>query len=277
MVVAESRYIAEDALEDIQVGLTPLRAVTDMEAALADSGTLVHEQFGSNVAAHVQQSKGDYAAARAKAHAVIVRRFHYDRGASAAIENRGVVAQWDARAEELTVWDTTQAPIPIRNGLAAILGLRESQVRVIAPFIGGGFGPKIMMYYPEEVLVPWAAIRLGRPLKWIEDRRENFYATTQERSQIHDAELAVAKDGTILGVRDAFLHDTGAYDPYGLPIPINSQCTLLGPYVVPNYESEFTAVFTNRPIVTPVRGAGRQHGVFVMERLLDFAARELGR
>jgi carbon-monoxide dehydrogenase large subunit len=149
-------------------------------------------------------------------------------------------------------------------------------VRVIAPFIGGGFGPKIMMFYPEEVLLPWAAMRLGRPLKWIEDRRENFYATTQERSQIHDAELAVAKDGRILGVRDTFLHDTGAYDPYGLTVPINSQCTLLGPYIVPNYDSEFTAVFTNKAIVTPVRGAGRQHGVFVMERLLDLAARELG-
>jgi carbon-monoxide dehydrogenase large subunit len=276
LVIAESRYLAEDALEDIAVELTPLPAVTDLEAALAEGSALVHEQFGSNLAAHVHQSTGDYAAARAKAHLVLARRFHYDRGAAAALENRGVVAQWDPRAEELTVWDTTQAPIPIRNGLAAMLGLRESQVRVIAPFIGGGFGPKIMMYYPEEVLLPWAAMRLGRPVKWIEDRRENFYATTQERAQIHDAELSVAKDGSILGVRDRFLHDTGAYDPYGLTVPINSQCTLLGPYVVPSYDSEFTAVFTNKPIVTPVRGAGRQHGVFVMERLLDFAARELG-
>jgi carbon-monoxide dehydrogenase large subunit len=276
MVVAVSRYIAEDALEDIVVEFDPLPAVSDLEAALTPESVLVHEQFGTNLAAHVHQTKGDYASARVRAAAVVARRFHYDRGASAAIENRGVVAQWDARAEELTVWDTTQAPIPIRNGLAVMLGLGESQVRVIAPFIGGGFGPKIMMFYPEEVLVPWVAMRLGRPIKWIEDRRENFYATTQERLQIHDAELAVDRDGRILGVRDKFLHDTGAYDPYGLTVPINSQCTLLGPYVVPNYDSEFTAVFTNRPIVTPVRGAGRQHGVFVMERLLDFAARELG-
>ncbi len=276
MVVAESRYVAEDALEDIVADIEPLPAVVDLEAALAEGAPLVHEQFGSNLAAHVHQTKGDYAAASAGAAVRVARRFHYDRGAAAAIENRGVVAQWDPRAEELTVWDTTQAPIPIRNGLAAMLGLRQSQVRVIAPFIGGGFGPKIMMFYPEEVLLPWAAMRLGRPLKWIEDRRENFYATTQERGQIHDAELAVTKDGRILGVRDKFLHDTGAYDPYGLTVPINSQCTLLGPYIVPNYDSEFTAVFTNKPIVTPVRGAGRQHGVFVMERLLDLAARELG-
>ena len=276
MVVAESRYLAEDALEHVVVEVEPLPAVAGLEAALLPGAPLVHEQFGSNLAAQVHQHKGDYAAARGSAARVIARRFHYDRGASAAIENRGVVAAWDGRAGELTVWDTTQAPIPIRNGLAAMLGLGESQVRVIAPFIGGGFGPKIMMFYPEEVLVPWAARQLGRPVKWIEDRRENFYATTQERSQIHDAELAVSADGRILGVKDFFLHDTGAYDPYGLTVPINSQCTLLGPYQVPHYDSEFKAVFTNRPTVTPVRGAGRQHGVFVMERLLDLAARELG-
>jgi len=276
MVVAESRYVAEDALEDIVVDLEPLPAVTDLEQALMDGAPLVHDQFGTNLAAWVHQTKGDYQAARAKAHRVITRRFAYDRGIAAALENRGIVAHWDSGAQELAMWDTTQAPIPIRNGMAEFLGLRESQVRVVAPFIGGGFGPKIMMFYPEEVLVPWAAMRLGRPVKWIEDRRENFFATTQERGQIHHAELAVAKDGTILGVKDRFLHDTGAYDPYGLTVPINSQCTLLGPYVVPAYDSEFTAVFTNKPIVTPVRGAGRQHGVFVMERLLDFAARELG-
>jgi carbon-monoxide dehydrogenase large subunit len=276
MVVAESRYLAEDALDDIVVEAEPLPAAVELEAALGPGAPRVHDQLPSNLAAHVVQRKGDWAAAKARAHAVIKRRFRYDRGASAAIENRAVVAHWDSRAEELTVWDTTQAPIPIRNGLAQLLGLLESQVRVVAPFVGGGFGPKIMMFYPEEVLVPWAAIRLGRPVKWTEDRQENFFATTQERGQIHDAELAVTKEGKILGVKDVFLHDTGAYDPYGLTVPINSQCTLLGPYDIPSYESEFTAVFTNKTIVTPVRGAGRQHGVFVIERLLDFAAKELG-
>src|SRR5689334_8591199 len=275
MVVAESRYLAEDALDDIVVDAEPLPVVVDLEAALADGAPRVHEHLPSNVAAHAVQRKGDYARAKGRAHTVIKRRFRYDRGASAAIENRAVVAQWDPRAEELTVWDTTQAPIPIRNGLAQLLGLLQSQVRVVAPFVGGGFGPKIMMYYPEEVLVPWAAMRLGRPVKWTEDRQENFFATTQERGQIHDAEIAVDRNGKVLGVRDVFLHDTGAYDPYGLTVPINSQCTLLGPYAIPNYESEFTAVFTNKTIVTPVRGAGRQHGVFVIERLLDFAAKEL--
>jgi carbon-monoxide dehydrogenase large subunit len=276
LVVAESRYLAEDALEEIEADLEPLPAVVDLEQALAPGAPLVHEDLDSNLAARVAQRKGDYAAARARAEVVIARRLLYDRGAAAAIENRGVVAQWDARARRLTVWDTTQAPIPIRNGLAAMLGLSEHQVRVVAPFIGGGFGPKIMMFYPEEVLVPWLAIALGRPIKWIEDRAENFVATTQERGQIHQAELALTRDGTILGLKDDFLHDTGAYDPYGLTVPLNSQCTLMGPYRVPAFESEFQAVFTNKTIVTPYRGAGRQHGVFVIERLLDAAARELG-
>lgn len=275
-VVAESRYLAEDAAAEIYADVDPLEPVVDLERALAPGAPRVHDDLGSNLAAHVRQSKGDYAAARRRARRVVGRRFTYDHGAAAAMENRGIVARWDGREEQLTVWDTTQAPIPIRNGLARMLGLAESQVRVIAPFIGGGFGPKIMMFYPEEMLLPWLARHLGRPVKWIEDRAENFFATSQERSQIHDAELAVDGEGRILGVRDRFLHDSGAYDPYGLTVPINSQCTLLGPYRVPNYDSEFKAVFTNKTIVTPYRGAGRQHGVFVMERLLDLAARELG-
>ncbi len=276
LVVAVSRYVAEDAAEEVMVDYEPLPAVVDLEAALAPGAALIHEDLESNLAALVVQKKGDYEAARAKADFILKRRFSYDRGASAAIENRGVVAQWDLRAQRLTVWDTTQAPIPVRNGLAAMLGLSEHQVRLVAPFIGGGFGPKIMMFYPEEVLIPWLAIRLEQPVKWIEDRVENFYATTQERGQIHDAEIAFTKDGILLGVKDSFLHDTGAYDPYGLTVPLNSQCTLMGPYRVPAYDSELRAVFTTKTIVTPYRGAGRPHGVFVIERLMDLAARELG-
>lgn len=276
MIVADSRYIAEDALRDVVVEIEPFDAVVDLEKGLQPDAPRIHEHLNSNVAAHVVQRKGDYGAVKGRADVVVKRRFHYDRGVSAPIENRVVAVEWNAKSEELTIWDTTQAPIPIRNGLARMLGLLESQVNVIAPFVGGGFGPKIMMFYPEELMLPWAAMRLKRPLKWTEDRQENFYATTQERGQVHDAEMALTKDGRILGVHDVFLFDTGAYDPYGLTIPINSQCTLLGPYDIANYESEFTAVFTNKTIVTPVRGAGRQHGVFVSERLLDIAARQLG-
>ena len=275
IVIAESRYIAEDALDDIDIELEQLPAVVDLEQGLSARAALVHEDLGSNVSAHVRQTKGNYAAAAAKADRIIKRRFRYEHGISSPIETRGVVAQWDGRANQMTIWDTTQAPVFVRNGLAGILGLNERQVRVIAPFVGGGFGPKIMMFYPEEVLLPWVSIKLNRPIKWIEDRLEHFFATTHERGQIHDAEMALTSDGKILGIKDVFLHDGGAYDPYGLTVPINSQCTLLGPYVVPSYDSTFTQVFTNLTLVTPYRGAGRQHGVFVIERLLDLAAREL--
>ena len=276
VVLADSRYIAEDALADIGVELDPLPAVVDLEKALDDTSARVHDDVRGNIAAHVRQSRGNYAAACSRADHLVARRFHYDHGASSPIETRGIVANWDGRANQLTIWDTTQAPVFLRNGLAGMLGLSERQVRVIAPFVGGGFGPKIMLFYPEEVVIPWLALQHNRPIKWIEDRLEHFFATTQERGQTHDAEMALSRDGQILGIKDKFLHDTGAYNPYGLTVPINSQCTLLGPYVVPHYDSTFTAVFTNKPIVTPYRGAGRQHGVFVIERLLDIAARELG-
>jgi carbon-monoxide dehydrogenase large subunit len=276
VVFAESRYIAEDALEDIVADLEPLEVAADLEEALRPSAPLLHEDLGSNLASHLIQDKGDYAAAREKADLVIKRRIVIDRGAAGAMENRGVVAHWDEKAQHLTVWDTTQAPIPVRNGLAQILGLSEHQVRVVAPFVGGAFGPKIMMFLAEEVLVPWGAMQLNRPIKWIEDRRENFFATTQERGQIHDAEIALTSDGHILGVSHEFLHDTGAYNPYGLTIPLNTQSHSMGAYDIPNYHSELKVVFTNKMITTPVRGAGRPQGIFLIERLLDLAAKELG-
>jgi len=285
MVVAESRYIAEDAVDEIWVDYDPLPPVMELEDAIREDSASVHEDVeyvegvGLNVNSHVIQVKGDgrrFDSIAKNAALVVKRRLYYDHGTAAAMENRGYVADWDWRAHRLTLWETTQAPVFVRNIMAAILGLSENQVRVVAPFIGGGFGPKIMICYPEEVLVPWASMQLKRPVKWIEDRSENFVATTQEREQIHWAEMALDEDGKILAVRDKFLHDAGAYAPYGLTVPLNSQCTLLGCYDIPAYFSEFTAVFTNKPIVTPYRGAGRQHGVFVMERLLDIAAKELG-
>lgn len=276
VVIAESRYIAEDAVEDILVDLEPLEAVADLEKALSPQSVLVHEDLPSNLAAQMVQVKGDYGKARAQADLIIKRRFNIERGAAAAMENRGIVADWNAKSHFLTVWDTTQAPIPIRNGLALRLGLSEHQVRVIAPFLGGGFGPKMMMFYPEEMLIPWIAMKLARPIKWIEDRRENFYATTQERLQIHDAEMALTREGRILGISDVFLHDTGAYDPYGLTIPLNTQSHAMGAYDVPNFYSEIKVVFTNKILTTPVRGAGRPQGIYIAERLLDLAAKELG-
>ena len=275
VVIAESRYIAEDAVEDIVVDLDPLEVVSNIETALDPGAPLVHDDLSSNLAAHMIQSKGDYQAAKATADVVISRKIEIDRGAAGAMENRGIVADWDSKSQYLTVWDTTQAPIPIRNGLAARLGLSESQVRVIAPFIGGGFGPKMMMHYPEEMLIPWVSIQLGRAIKWIEDRHENFYATTQERRQVHEAEMLLTREGKILGISHTFLHDSGAYDPYGLTIPLNTESHAMGAYAVPNYFGELTVVFTNKILTTPVRGAGRPQGIFIVERLLDLAAKEL--
>ncbi|MCB0029051.1 MAG: xanthine dehydrogenase family protein molybdopterin-binding subunit [Anaerolineales bacterium] len=285
VVVAESRYQAEDAAEMIWADYEILDPVVDAEAGSQPDAPQLYEELPlvdgelGNVNAHLVQVKGrgrEFDAIAADAHLVVKRRFYYDHGASAPMETRGVVAQWDRRAARMTIWDTTQAPVFIRNGMAAFLGLSENQVRVIAPFIGGGFGPKIMMFYPAEMLVPWIAMQLDRPVKWIEDRAEHFVATTQERDQVHYAEAAFDAEGRILAVRDRFFHDAGAYAPYGLTVPLNSQCTLLGCYDIQHYQSTFTSVFTNKPIVTPYRGAGRQHGVFVMERLLDIGARELG-
>jgi carbon-monoxide dehydrogenase large subunit len=275
MVVAESRYLAEDALEAIDVDWEPLPAIVDFTRA-ADAGSpLVHDDVPGNVAARFTQVVGDPDAAFGRAAHVFRERLHVERSCGSPIEARGVVAVYDPRQGSLQVWDSTQAPITIKHGLAAMLGLAELKVDVIAPDVGGGFGTKILMFFPEEVLVPWAAIQLGRPVKWTEDRREHFIAASQERGQLHETEVAVDADGRILGLCDRFLHDSGAYTPYGMVTPIITATQLPGPYKVPNYRSEITVVYTNTPSVTPYRGAGRPHACFVMERMIDRIAREL--
>jgi carbon-monoxide dehydrogenase large subunit len=276
LVVAESRYVAEDAVELITVEFDVLPAAVDLEEAARPDAPRVHDDMPDNIAAHHIQRVGNVEEALARARHVFRDRLVMDRGASSPLETRGVVAEWDRGARQLIVWDSTQAPIRIRNYLSDLLGFPQAQVRVIAPDIGGGFGPKIMMCYPEEICIPWAAIRLERPVKWIEDRREHFVATNQERMQIHDAEIGVDADGRILGVRTVYLHDCGAYCAYGLIVPIVSGTTLPGPYKIPHYHAEYRAVFTNKTQTSPYRGAGRPHGVFVMERLMDRVARELG-
>ena len=276
VVIAESRYVAEDAFADIFVDLEPLEVVTDLEKCLEPGAPLVHEDLPSNLAARVSQEKGSFEEAKAKADYVISKKFNIDRGAGGAMENRGFVVSWDQKTQSMTIWASTQAPIPLRNSIAARLGISDSQVRVITPFIGGGFGPKIMTSQADDVLLPIISMWLNQPVKWIEDRRENFLATTSERDQVHYAEIAFDKDGRILGVKDVFYHNTGAYDPYGMTVPLNTQTHTLGSYDIPNYYSEVRMVFTNKMVVTPVRGAGRSYGVFVMERLMDLAARKLG-
>src|SRR5947209_7268648 len=275
MVVADSRYIAEDALDLIDVEYEPLPVVHSLEVAAAGNAPSVHADVPDNVAAHLVQTVGDPDAIFATALHVIKESFDVDRGAAMPMECRGVLARWDAHEGALTCWISTQGPIPIRNGLAAIFKLPEHKVRVIAPDVGGGFGTKIMMFYPEEILTPFAAIQLGRPVKWIEDRREHFISANQERSQLHEVEYAFDDQGLLLAVRDKFLHDTGAYTPYGIIVPIITACTLPGPYRLKHYYSEFTVLYTNKVPVSPYRGAGRPHAVFIMERIMDRIAKEL--
>jgi CO/xanthine dehydrogenase Mo-binding subunit len=188
IVIAENRYIAEDIATDIEIEYEQLPVAGDLEKAAQADAPTVHDDVPANLAAQVHQVKGDYATALTKAAKVIKRRFSYEHGMAQPMETRAIVADWNSKANKLTVWATTQAPTPLRCALAGMLDLGEQQVRVVAPFVGGGFGAKLLLYYPEDLLVPWAALRLGRPIKWVEDRGEHFFATTQ-RSEEHTSEL----------------------------------------------------------------------------------------
>ncbi|GCE28313.1 dehydrogenase [Dictyobacter alpinus] len=274
-IVADSRYLAEDALELIDIEYEPLPVVHSLTIASAPDAPLVHEGVQGNIAAHLVQSVGKPDEVLANAPHVIRETFQIERGAAMPMECRGIVARWDQYEQMLTCWISTQAPIPIRNGLSAIFHLPEHKVRVIAPDVGGGFGAKIMLFYPEEILAPFATMRLGRPVKWIEDRRENFISTNQERGQRHEVEYAFDEQGLLLAVRDIFLHDTGAYIPYGIIVPVITACSLPGPYRLKHYASDCRVVYTNKVPVSPYRGAGRPQAVFVMERIMDRIALEL--
>ena len=277
MVVARDRYIAEDALELIEVDYEPLPVVSPTQLVEALQPEVpIHEDAPDNIAAHLIHKVGDVDAAFAHAMHIFKRHVQIERSASQPIEARGVIARFDAFERVLTVWDSTQAPISIRNGLAQLFGLPAANVRVTTPDIGGGFGVKIMLFYPEEVLVPLAAMRLGRPVKWTEDRREHLLASNHERGQVHDIEVALDENGRILGLRDVFWHDTGAYCPYGIIVPLITATQLPGPYKLPAYYSDATVIYTNRTPVSPYRGAGRPQAVFAMERILDYAADQLG-
>jgi carbon-monoxide dehydrogenase large subunit len=275
-VVADDRYVAEDALALIDVAYEPLPVVTDLATALAAGAPRVHADVPDNRAARLRQTVGDPDGALARAPRRLRERLAIERSCGSPIETRGVAAEWDTRRRVLRVWDSTQAPLPIKNGLARLFGLPEFSVEVVAPDVGGGFGTKIMLFYPEEILVPHAAITLGRPVKWTEDRREHLIAANQERGQIHDVEVGVDDTGRILALRDRFVHDAGAYTPYGIVVPIITSTQLPGPYRLTNYAVDFEVAYTNKAVVTPYRGAGRPHGAFVMERVIGLIARELG-
>ncbi len=275
MVVARDRYLAEDALERIVVEYEPLPAAVDLEQAAGANPPLAHLDMTDNLAGLVTEETGDVDAGLASAPHTFAWTFRLERSASMPIETRGVVARYDAREGRLLVHDATQAPTGVRFGLAMLFGVDPDRVHVVAPDVGGGFGVKVIQFYPEEVLVPWAALRLSVPVKWIEDRREHFLGSNQERGQIHRVRVGTADDGRILALEDRFLHDTGAYCSYGLILPIITAAQLPGPYHLENYRYELRSIFTNTVPTSPYRGAGRPHAAYVMERVIERVSKEL--
>jgi CO/xanthine dehydrogenase Mo-binding subunit len=275
MVVASSRYVAEDAAARIRVDYEPLPVVVGIEAARG-AQHLVHDDVPGNVGAVMVQQTGDADAAVDAAPHSLELELMIERSASTPLEGKGVLARWDPDDRSLLVHTSTQTSTSVRQALAAKLALPVDRVEVVTPDVGGGFGVKIMHPWPEEVLVPWAAIRLGRPVKWTEDRREHFVSSAHERAQLHQVRVGYDDDGNLLGLSVRFWHDHGAYTAYGLIVPIITSTQLLGPYRVPAYRVEFASLYTNTVQVTPYRGAGRPQGCFVMERVMDEIAAERG-
>jgi carbon-monoxide dehydrogenase large subunit len=275
VVVAQTRHLAEDAAAAVAVDYEPLPAASDCRDAVKDGAALAHLGAPDNKAAQFKVSYGDVAAAFGSAAHIYKEELWHHRGCGHALECRGVLADWNARDGSLTVWSSTQTPHLEKRVLAELLECNPQTIRVIAPDVGGGFGPKAI-FYGEDAAVAAAALRLRRPVKWIEDRREHFLATTQERDQYWSLEIALDDSAKLLGVRGTMLHDTGAYLPWGVVMPYIAATTVPGPYVLPAYELSVTVAYTNKVATTPVRGAGRPQAVFAMERLIDRAARELG-
>ncbi|OLE37108.1 MAG: dehydrogenase, partial [Candidatus Rokubacteria bacterium 13_1_20CM_2_70_7] len=277
-VVAESRYAAEDALDLIEVEYAPLPAVAEAPAAMAEGSPLVHEDAGSNVLLSRAFAQGDVETAFRGAAAVVGDRFRFHRHAGVAIENRACLADFDAGRGALTLWTSTQIPGIVRDALAELLALPAQSVRVVAPDVGGGFGVKTVLY-PEEIAVAVLARRLGQPVKWVGDRREDLLSSTQAWDEIIDAELALDAEGAIRGLRARVVADVGAYSiyPWTASIEVIQVVSFLpGPYRVPHYRAEAFGVATNKAPMGPYRGVGRPVAVFVMEALLDRAARRLG-
>ncbi|MGE3932445.1 MAG: xanthine dehydrogenase family protein molybdopterin-binding subunit, partial [Rhodospirillaceae bacterium] len=275
IVVADSRYAAEDAAALVEVDWQPLPSVADCRDALAPGAPKVHRAAPHNLLAEFSMGFGDVDAAFAGAPHVFKEELWIHRGAAHSIECRGSVAHYDRNEERLTLWSSTQMPHAAMRIMTDMLGWDERRIRVITPDVGGGFGPKLV-FYPEDITLCLASKIVGRPVKWIEDRREHFIATTQERDQYLDVEIAVEADGRIRGIRGGIIHDHGAYTARGVNLPYNSAETIPLPYIVPAYKMNVRLALTSKVPATPVRGAGHPQGVFAMERLLDRVARELG-
>jgi len=277
-VLAESRYVAEDALEAVDVRYAALPVVATPETAMAGDAPLVHEAAGSNVLLSRAFVRGDADAAMAGAAVVVGDRFRFHRHAGVTMENRACLADWNTGAGELTLWSSTQVPGLLREALAELLDLPAHRLRVVAPDVGGGFGVKSALY-PEEVAVCALARLTGRPVKWVGDRREDLLTSTQAWDETIDAELAVDADGTIHALRARVVADVGAYSihPWTASIEVVQVISFLpGPYRVPHYRGEAWGVATNKAPMGPYRGVGRPVSTFVTEALVDRAARRLG-
>ena len=274
VVLASDRYLAEDAAEAVEVDYEVLAAAVDVASAAADGAPVAHAGLEDNVAANIKLGYGEIDDAFANAAHVIRESYVQHRGTAHPIECRAVVAQYDAITETTRIWTNSQTPHLYKGGYADVMETPEQQVQVFAPDVGGGFGPKVMLY-PEQLVIPATAQLLGRPVKWTEDRHEHFITATMERDQHWSGELALAADGKILGLRANMLHDMGAHAVWGIVTPWISCTTVPGPYVLPAYAMSCQVIMTNKVPVTPVRGAGRPQACYFIERLLDRAAQAL--
>ncbi|HEX6511940.1 MAG TPA: xanthine dehydrogenase family protein molybdopterin-binding subunit, partial [Chloroflexota bacterium] len=275
VVVARDRPTAEDAAELIEVDYEPLPAVADPVKALDPGVPCVWDQWPDNLGVAFQLSWGDPEAAFRQADAVVGGRFRTQRQLALPMESRGVAAAVDRRDGSITVWSSSQVAHSLQMSVAQALDLPMHKVRGITPDVGGGFGTK-GCNYGEEVVVPALARLLGKPVKWSEDRREHFLSCTHARDQVHDIEIAATREGVIVGLRDRILLDLGAYNPWGIVNAYNSVAHLTGPFRVPSLAVDVKAVFTNKVINAPYRGAGRPEAVYAMDRVVDCLARELG-
>ena len=275
VVVASDRYAARDALDLIEVDYEPLTPVVDPEKAMEKGAPVLHEGNEDNIAARWELEGGDLKAAFEKADKVIKQRILNQRLIPAAMETRGVVADYKPGERQLTVWSATQIPHLLRTQIAAMLSVPEHSVRVIAPEVGGGFGSKLNVY-PEEALMGFLAMRLGKPVKWIESRRENFQTAIHGRDQIDDVEVAVKRDGTILGLRLHVIADLGAYYQLLTPmIPTLTGLMASGCYKIPAIRAQVVGVLTNKMATDAYRGAGRPEATYLVERVMDLVAAEL--
>ena len=274
VVVAESRAAAEDGAALVMVETEAIDAIVDWRHSLASNAPLAHTEGPNNLVASMPARFGDAKAVFGSAPHIFREHLQFHRGGCHSMECRGVVADWTQAARQLTVWSSTQSPYLIRRGLARHLGLEEDAVRVIAPDVGGGFGPKAV-FYPEEIVLPLVSRHLNAPIKWVEDRHEHFLATTQQRDQFWDVEVAADENGRLLAIRGRCIHDNGAYVPYGLILPASTLASFPGPYSLEALDITLDVVMTNLVPTTPVRGAGRPNAAFVLERLADRVAREL--